>query len=77
MKKRSVRIRGHMTSISLEDTFWHEVCRIAGERRVSVAHLVAAIDSERKGGLSSAIRLFVLDVVKSERGGKSDGSSGA
>lgn len=61
-----------MTSISLEDTFWHELGRIPGERRVSVAHLVSSFDSERKGGLSSAIRFFVLNVVKSESGGKSD-----
>ena len=30
MKKRSLSIRGHMTSISLEDEFWHELGRIAG-----------------------------------------------
>ena len=70
MKKRSLSIRGHMTSISLEDEFWHELGRIAGERGVSVARLVGEIDSARAGGLSSAIRLFVLATVKSDgRGG--------
>ena len=70
MKKRSLSIRGHMTSISLEDEFWHELSRIAGERGVSVASLVSEIDTARAGGLSSAIRLFVLTTVKSDgRGG--------
>ncbi|MEC8765187.1 MAG: ribbon-helix-helix domain-containing protein, partial [Pseudomonadota bacterium] len=29
MKKRSVSIRGHRTSLSLEDGFWGELARIA------------------------------------------------
>ena len=70
MKKRSLSIKGHMTSISLEDEFWLELCQIAGERGVSVASLVGEIDSTRAGGLSSAIRLFVLTTAKSDgRGG--------
>ena len=76
MKKRSLSIKGHMTSISLEDAFWAELGRIAEERAVSVARLVGEIDSERVGGLSSAIRLFVLEVVKNDRV-KNDGASGA
>ena len=58
-----------MTSISLEDEFWHELGRIAGERGVSVASVVSEIDCARAGGLSSAIRLFVLTTVKSDGGG--------
>ena len=69
MKKRSLSIKGHMTSISLEDEFWQELGQIADARGVSVASLVSEIDSRRAGGLSSAIRLFVLETVKSDRGG--------
>ena len=65
MKKRSISIKGHMTSISLEDAFWEELGRIASARCTSVASLVGEIDIARKGGLSSAIRLFVLENVKS------------
>ena len=71
MKKRSIKIRGHMTSVSLEDEFWTELGQIAEDRGISVASLVAEIDSRRAGGLSSAIRLFVLATVKS------DGTDGA
>ena len=60
IKKRSVRIAGHATSISLEAEFWQALGEIAASRGVSVAALVAAIDAERGTGLSSAIRVFVL-----------------
>ena len=59
--KRSVRIAGHATSISLEAAFWRGLCDIAAARGMSVNALVAAIDAERGGNLSSAIRLFVLE----------------
>jgi predicted DNA-binding ribbon-helix-helix protein len=59
--KRSVRIAGHATSVSLEAAFWQGLADIAAARRVSVNALVAAIDATRSGNLSSAIRLFVLD----------------
>ena len=64
MKKRSVSIRGHRTSLSLEDGFWDELARIAGDRGTSVAGLVSEIDGDRSGGLSSAVRLFILEDLK-------------
>ncbi|MCH2554579.1 MAG: ribbon-helix-helix domain-containing protein, partial [SAR116 cluster bacterium] len=66
MKKRSVSIRGHRTSLSLEDGFWEELARIAQLRGRSVAGVIADIDNSRGGGLSSAVRLFVLDTLKQE-----------
>jgi predicted DNA-binding ribbon-helix-helix protein len=62
--KRSVRIAGHPTSISLEAAFWRGLHDIAASRHVSVNVLVAAIDATRSGNLSSAIRLFVLDSAR-------------
>ena len=59
--KRSVRIAGHATSISLEAPFWRALEEIAARRRVSLAALLSAIDAGRSGNLSSAVRLFVLD----------------
>jgi predicted DNA-binding ribbon-helix-helix protein len=64
MKKRSLTIKGHQTSISLEDEFWDELGVIAAQRKISVAALVAEIDVSRSGGLSSAIRLFILAALK-------------
>ncbi|HLY45751.1 MAG TPA: ribbon-helix-helix domain-containing protein [Stellaceae bacterium] len=59
--KHSVRIAGHATSVSLEVAFWTALREIAVRRGVSVNALLASIDAERGGNLSSAIRLFVLD----------------
>ena len=60
MHKRSLTIHGHRTSISLEEPFWISLNDIAKARQQSVASLVQMIDKERIGGLSSAIRLFIL-----------------
>ena len=63
--KRSVTIRGHRTSISLEDGFWHELRAIADEREVTLAALITAIDAQRRhANLSSALRLAVLDHLR-------------
>lgn len=68
MVKRSVSIRGHRTSFSLEDEFWTELKAIAYLRKMSVAQLVTQIDSKRLAdqNLSSALRLHVLAWVKAE-----------
>jgi predicted DNA-binding ribbon-helix-helix protein len=60
IRKRSVTIAGHRTSISLEDAFWEALTRIAAQKGLSVNRLIALIDAERSGNLSSAIRVYVL-----------------
>ncbi len=66
--KRSLTLRGHRTSVSLEDAFWHEFRTIAEQRGVALNALAAEIDAARgtEAGLASAIRVFVLDVLKSQ-----------
>ncbi len=59
--KHSVRIAGHATSVSLEAAFWQALGEIAARRGVSVTALLSAIDAERSGNLSSAVRVFVLE----------------
>jgi predicted DNA-binding ribbon-helix-helix protein len=58
--KRSISVRGHKTSVSLERDFWGEIKRIAAANGQSVPELIAAIDDTRPGNLSSALRVFVL-----------------
>jgi predicted DNA-binding ribbon-helix-helix protein len=65
--KRSIAICGHKTSITLEDDFWNGLKEIAAEREVPLSGLVAALDGERQGNLSSAIRLFVLNFYRETR----------
>lgn len=62
--KRSVRIAGHVTSVSLEAAFWRGLREIAASRGMSVNALVALIDATRGGNLSSAIRVFVLEASR-------------
>jgi predicted DNA-binding ribbon-helix-helix protein len=64
IRKHSVRIAGHETSVSTENAFWDGLCSIARERNLSINDLVAEIDSGRRGNLSSAIRLYVLQHSK-------------
>lgn len=61
MRKRSVILNGHSTSVSLEDAYWEEVRAIAAREGLPIAALIERIDRSRQGGnLSSAIRLAVL-----------------
>lgn len=61
-KKRSLSIRGHRTSITLEDAFWKALHDLALEKQESVPTLIARIDDARgKSTLSAAIRVYLLD----------------
>jgi predicted DNA-binding ribbon-helix-helix protein len=61
VKKRSIVIRDHKTSISLEDAFWACIWEIARERAITPSTLIGMLDAGRNGGnLSSTIRVFVL-----------------
>jgi predicted DNA-binding ribbon-helix-helix protein len=72
--KRSVTIRGHRTSFSLEQAFLDELQAIAAARSVTLAALVAEIDENRprEANLSSALRLYVLEQVKTGRAERPD-----
>ncbi len=59
--KHSLTLRGHRTSVSLEDEFWQAFRDISEARGVALNALAAEIDQARGDtGLASAIRLFVL-----------------
>tara|TARA_B100000945_G_C19832586_1_gene345665 strand:- start:24 stop:311 length:288 start_codon:yes stop_codon:yes gene_type:complete len=60
MKKRSVVISGHRTSVSLENAFWYAFKEIATRNEQTVNQLISEIDDGRTGNLSSAIRVYVL-----------------
>ena len=68
--KRSLTIRGHRTSVSLEEPFWQELRRLARARGSSVNALVGEIDAMRTppASLASAIRVWVLEALRTQRG---------
>ena len=62
-KKRSLTLRGHRTSVSIEDRFWSAFCAIARDRDLAINELAAKLDEGRDietEGLASAIRDYVL-----------------
>ena len=65
--KRSLTLKGHRTSVSLEDEFWQCFRDIADSKDIPINALAAEIDAERELdiGLAGAIRLYVLRHYKS------------
>ena len=61
--KRSLTLRGHRTSVSLEDAFWQAFREIAKADGKGINELAVEIDEAREPevGLASAIRVFVLE----------------
>lgn len=65
--KRSLTLRGHRTSVSLEDDFWTAFREIAEAQDKPLNVLAAEIDATRDldTGLATAIRLYVLNHYRS------------
>ncbi len=69
MRKHSLAIAGHRTSISLEEAFWEGLRELARDKGVSVAALAAEIDQRRgAANLSSALRVYLLQVFREKAG---------
>ena len=66
--KRSLTLRGHRTSVSLEEDFWRAFREIAEEKSIPINELAAQIDADRdlEAGLATAIRLYILNHYRSK-----------
>ncbi len=61
LKKRSILLSGHATSMALEPEFWAVMDEMAAERGISLAVLIAQIDETRgERPLASACRVAAL-----------------
>jgi len=61
LKKRSVNLSGHATSIALEPEFWAVLDTMASEAGLSLAQLIVSIDAARGDRpLASACRIAAL-----------------
>jgi predicted DNA-binding ribbon-helix-helix protein len=68
LRKRSLVLAGHATSVALEPEFWAVLEAAAAERGVGLAALVADIDAARgERALASACRVAALRLAR--RGG--------
>ena len=74
IRKRSVIVAGHRTSVSLEEEFWAVIRQIADSQNLSLNQLVTTIDRSRDGNLSSALRLFALDHLRTRHSPANAGS---
>jgi predicted DNA-binding ribbon-helix-helix protein len=61
LKKRSLLLAGHATSLALEPEFWAVLEAMAAAESLSLAGLIARIDAEREMSLlASACRVRAL-----------------
>lgn len=66
LRKRSVLLSGHATSIALEPEFWAVLEAMARAESLSLAALVGRIDAGRgPRGLASACRVAALAFARS------------
>lgn len=65
LRKRSILLSGHATSIALEPEFWAVLEEVARDRGQSLAALIVSIDRARaRRPLASACRVAALEFAK-------------
>lgn len=65
MRKISVSLSGHQTSISIEPEFFDVLQQIATKRNISIASIIKSIDESRnpESNLSSETRIWILKQI--------------
>ena len=58
--KKSITLKKHRTSLSLEIEFWKALSKIAEKKNLSIERLISEIDINRKSSLASSTRVFIL-----------------
>jgi len=66
IRKHSVVLSGHSTSLCLEDEFWNALKDIARIKGMAVRQLLMQIDNTHRGNLSSAVRVYVLKFLEQQ-----------
>ncbi|WP_443643982.1 ribbon-helix-helix domain-containing protein [Candidatus Levibacter sp. Uisw_134_01] len=62
--KKSITLKKHRTSLSLEIEFWEALYKIAENEKSSIQSLISEIDINRKSSLASSTRVFILQYYK-------------
>lgn len=66
--KRSIKIAGHATSITLEQAFWDGLKELAEDSGRSIPQVIGEIDRSRKDeSLSGALRVAVLKFYRDRK----------
>jgi len=67
LRKRSVSLAGHATSLALEPEFWAVLEAMSGAAGTSLASLIGRIDAGRGGRpLASACRVAALEFAQAD-----------
>lgn len=59
--KRSIKVDGRSTSVSLEDAFYNYLLDIAREDGLTFNQLISKLAKDVTGNLSSALRVYALE----------------
>tara|TARA_A100001015_G_scaffold197574_1_gene220354 strand:- start:327 stop:536 length:210 start_codon:yes stop_codon:yes gene_type:complete len=62
--KKSISLKKHRTSLSLEKEFWDSLELISKKKNCSLQQLISEIDVDRNSSLASSTRVFVLESLK-------------
>lgn len=64
MIKKSLKLHGHKTSVSLEEEFWFALQKISCAQNKPVSKIIEDIDDQRtiddKSSLTSKVRIYVI-----------------
>ncbi|GBR54879.1 hypothetical protein CSR02_09745 [Acetobacter pomorum] len=68
LRKRSLILAGHDTSVALESTFWNVLEDIAHQQKQTLPQLVTKVDAARtpQQSLASALRVYALECLKQQ-----------
>lgn len=73
LRKRSVNLAGHATSLALEPEFWNVLENAAAADAISLAALIQKIDTGRgERALASACRVFALQRAAGDQPGRGE-----
>ena len=64
LRRRTLTVSGHRTSVALEPVYWEELAAVAQSRGLSLAALIGEIDAGRPGSLASALRVYVVERLR-------------
>ena len=62
--KKSITLKKHRTSLSLEPEFWEALNKIAENKKSSIQSLISEIDVNRKFSLASSTRVYILQYYR-------------
>jgi len=62
--KKSITLKRHRTSLSLEKEFWEALELIAKNKNCSLQELISQIDTKRRSSLASSTRVYILENLR-------------